>query len=69
MKYIILPPLYLIVAAIQGFFFSYAGLHLAPVFLSHPIILPFWKWMLLALIPVIGQVAFPAFILAVVFGV
>lgn len=69
MKYTILLPLYLIAAAIQGFFFSYAGLHLAPVILTHPIVLPFWKWMVLAFIPVVGQLAFPAFILALLFGV
>ena len=60
---------YLIVATIQAFFFSYSIEHLAPVVLGHPVEFAFWKCYVLAIVPLFGQLAFPAFIIALLFGV
>lgn len=69
MKLLLLFPFYMIVVAIQAFFFSYAFAHLAPVIVGHAVLVPFWKCVVLAIFPVIGQCAFPAFLLALLIGV
>lgn len=60
---------YSIVVAIQASMFSYAIVHLSPVFVGALIVVPFWKCIVLAVFPVIGQFAFPAFLLALLIGI
>ncbi len=68
-KAVVLFTIYFIIVTIQAFFFSYSIEHLAPVILGHSVEFAFWKCYVLAIVPLFGQLAFPAFIIALLFGV
>ena len=60
---------YLMVATIQALMFSYSIDHLGPLVTGHAVEFAFWKCYILAMVPLFGQFAFPAFIVALLFGV